>query len=58
MTTRRLLVLAHSMPGAPDGDYAIIEVETVLANGKRATEHPTRMNEGGDAWRFAVSYIR
>jgi hypothetical protein len=41
------------MPGAPDGDCAIIEVETVLANGRRASEHPTWMIERGDAWRVA-----
>jgi hypothetical protein len=58
MTIRRLPLPAHSMPGAPDGDYAIIEVETVLANGKRATEHPTWMIEGGDAWRVAGDGIR
>jgi len=49
---------AHTMPGAPDGDYAIIEFETVFANGKRATEHLTWTIEGGDAWRVAGYYIR
>jgi ABC-type molybdenum transport system ATPase subunit/photorepair protein PhrA len=58
MTTRRFPAPAHSMPGAHDGDCAIIEVETVLANGKRATEHLTWMIERGDAWRVAGRDIR
>lgn len=49
---------AHSIPGAPDGDYVIVEFETVFANGKRATEHLTWMIEGGDQWRVAGYYIR
>ncbi len=49
---------AHSMPNAPDGDYAIIEFEAVFANGRKATEHLTWMLEDGDAWRVAGYYIR
>ncbi len=49
---------AHSMPGAPDGDYAIIQYEAAFANGKRATEQLTWMLEGENTWRVSGYYIR
>jgi hypothetical protein len=49
---------AHSMPGAPDGDYAIIEYESTFANGKHATEQLIWMLEGESSWRVSGYYIR
>jgi hypothetical protein len=49
---------AHSMPGAPDGDYALIEYEATFANGKRATEQLTWMLEDSGAWRVSGYYIK
>ena len=49
---------AHSLPGAPDGDYSIVEFESVFANGKRAAEQVIWMLEGGDVWRVSGYYIR
>jgi len=49
---------AHTLPEAPDGDYAILEFDSVYANGKRATEQVIWMLESGDTWRVAGYYIR
>jgi hypothetical protein len=49
---------AHSMPDAPDGDYAIIQYETTFANGKRATEQLVWVLEGENSWRVSGYYIR
>jgi Protein of unknown function (DUF4019) len=49
---------SHAMPGAPDGDYAVIEFESSFANGKQALEHITWVLEKGEVWRVAGYYIR
>ncbi len=49
---------AHSLPGAPDGDYSIIEFESVFANGRHASEQVIWMLESGDVWRVSGYYIR
>lgn len=48
----------HALPGAPDGDYSIIEFESVFAKGKRATEQLIWVLEAGDVWRVSGYYIR
>jgi hypothetical protein len=49
---------AHSLPGAPDGDYSIVEFESVFANDKRAAEKVIWMLESGAVWRVSGYYIR
>ncbi|HQR12637.1 MAG TPA: DUF4019 domain-containing protein [Casimicrobiaceae bacterium] len=49
---------SHAMPGAPDGDYSIIEFVSEFANGKRAQEQLIWMLEPGDVWRVSGYYIR
>ena len=49
---------AHSLPGAPDGDYSIIEFESTFANGKKAQEQLIWTLETGDVWRVSGYYIR
>jgi hypothetical protein len=49
---------SHAMPGAPDGDYSIIEFVSEFANGKRAQEQLIWMLESGDVWRVSGYYIR
>ncbi len=49
---------SHSLPGAPDGDYAIIEFESAFANGKKAAEQVIWMFEPGDKWRVSGYFIR
>ena len=45
------------LPGAPDGDYAIIEFDTKFANGKQATEQVIWTLEADDVWRVAGYFI-
>jgi uncharacterized protein DUF4019 len=49
---------AHSLPGAPDGDYSIVEFESVYANGKQATEQVIWMFEADSVWRVSGYFIR
>jgi hypothetical protein len=49
---------SHSMPGAPDGDYSIIEFESVFANGKRASEQLIWTLGDGDVWSVSGYFIR
>jgi hypothetical protein len=49
---------AHTLPGAPDGDYALILFDTRFAQGGKAQEQVTWMLESGDTWRVSGYYIR
>ena len=49
---------SHSMPGAPDGDYSILEFDTEFANGKRASEHIIWMLGEREVWSVSGYYIR
>jgi hypothetical protein len=49
---------SHSMPGAPDGDYSIIEFETEFAYGKRASEHIIWMLGEREVWSVSGYFIR
>jgi hypothetical protein len=49
---------SHQLPGAPEGDYSIIEFQTEFANGKQATEQVIWMLEKDDVWRVSGYYIR
>ena len=49
---------SHQLPGAPEGDYSIIEFQTEFANGKKATEQVIWMLEKDDVWRVSGYFIR
>jgi hypothetical protein len=49
---------SHSMPGAPDGDYSIIEFDTEFANGKRASEQVIWMLGEREVWSVSGYFIR
>ncbi len=49
---------SHSLPGAPEGDYTIIEFSSVFANGKKASEQVIWMFEPGEIWRVSGYFIR
>ena len=58
--TRRLWSarLARSLPGAPDGDYVIIEYSTSFERKAEATETVTPMKDPDGQWRVSGYYIR
>jgi len=56
---RERFARTHKIPGAPDGDYAIIEFTASFENGKRAVEQVTWMLDAdGGIWRVSGYYIR
>ena len=49
---------ATSLPGAPDGQYVVIEYDTSFANKKSATETVTPMLDKDGQWRVSGYYIK
>jgi hypothetical protein len=49
---------AHDLPGAPSGDYAIIEYDAEYANGKHLSEQLIWAIAEGDIWRVAGYFYR
>jgi hypothetical protein len=47
----------HTLPGAPDGDYALVSFQTLFANGKKADEQIVWLLES-DTWRVSGYFIR
>jgi hypothetical protein len=49
---------ATSLPGAPDGEYVVIQFNTVFENKKSAVETITPMLDKDDKWRVSGYYIK
>lgn len=47
-----------SMPGAPDGQYVLVQYDTSFANKKAAVESATVMLETNGIWRVSGYFIR
>jgi photosystem II stability/assembly factor-like uncharacterized protein len=47
-----------SLPGAPDGQYVVIQYDTSFANKKSAIETVTPMKDKDGQWRVSGYYIR
>jgi hypothetical protein len=47
-----------SLPGAPDGEYVVLQFETAFENKKSAVETITPMLEKDGKWRVSGYYIR
>jgi hypothetical protein len=47
-----------SLPGAPDGEYVVIQYNTTFANKKNAIETVTPMLDKGNEWRVSGYYIK
>ena len=48
----------RTLPGAPDGDYVVIQYEASFANKQRAVETVTPMREADGQWRVGGYYVR
>lgn len=48
----------RTMPGAPDGEYVVIQFESQFENKAAAIETVTPMREKDGAWRVSGYYIR
>lgn len=49
---------ATSLPGAPDGEYVVIQFNTSFSRKKTAVETVTPMKEEDGCWRVSGYYIR
>ena len=49
---------ATSLPGAPDGEYVVIQYATIFENKKSAIETITPMLDGDGSWRVSGYYIK
>ena len=49
---------ATSLPGAPDGEYVVVQFKTSFENKKSAVETVTPMLEKDGQWRVSGYYIR
>jgi hypothetical protein len=60
MITRklRMATYTHTLPGAPEGEYVVIEFDTGFENLPRATETVTPMREKDGSWRVAGYLIK
>ena len=47
-----------SLPGAPDGEYVVIQFETSFANKQSAIETVTPMKDSDGKWRVSGLFIR
>jgi hypothetical protein len=47
-----------SLPGAPDGEYVVIQFDTSFANKKTAIETITPMKDDDGQWRVSGYYIK
>lgn len=49
---------ATSLPGAPDGNYVVMQFDTAFSNKKAAVETVTFMQEKDGKWKAAGYYIK
>jgi hypothetical protein len=49
---------AQSLPGAPDGNYVVMQFDTSFANKKNAVETVTFVQEKNGQWKAAGYYIK
>ena len=47
-----------SLPGAPDGEYVVIQFDTSFANKEEAVETVTPMKEEDGVWRVSGYYVK
>ena len=60
LLTRKLIkaTYATTLPGAPDGEYVIVQFETSFENKKSATETVTPMLDKDGQWRVSGYFIK
>lgn len=60
LKSRKLLSATHHtyLPGAPDGNYVVIQFETAFENKQSAVETVTPMWEKDGRWRVSGYYIK
>lgn len=54
----KMKVYKTALPGAPDGEYVVIQFDTSFQNKKKAVETVTPMLDKDGVWRVSGYYIR
>ncbi len=54
----RSMQYATELPGAPDGEYVVLEFETTFEHKKNGAERVVMMKEPDGEWRTAGYYVR
>jgi hypothetical protein len=57
LRTVRSTTFTHSLPGAPDGDYVIIEYDTRFEKKTQSIETVTPMRDTDGTWKVAGYFI-
>ena len=58
MTGVQTCALPISLPGAPDGEYVVLQFDTSFANKKEAVETVTPMLDKDGKWKVSGYYIK
>ena len=60
LESRKLKSATHmtQMPGAPDGEYVVLQFESSFANKKKAIETVTPMREQDGSWKVSGYWIK
>lgn len=60
VVSRKLIDATHrtSLPGAPDGEYVVIRLDTAFTNKKSAVETITPMLDSDGHWRISGYFIK
>jgi hypothetical protein len=53
-----IFALSQSLPGAPDGEYVVIQFATSFENKKSAIETVTPMLDSDGEWRVSGYFIK
>ena len=56
--TLKSATFTRTLPGAPDGEYVVIQFDAQFANKARAVETVTPMRERDGSWRVSGYYIK
>jgi hypothetical protein len=56
--TLKKITYTHTLPGAPDGNYAVIQYNTVFEHKSSAVETITPMKEKNGQWRVSGYFIK
>ena len=60
LLSRELISAQHAaqLPGAPDGEYVVMQFKTSFENNKSAVETVTVGPKAGDLWKVSGYYIK
>ena len=60
LISRKLIGAKHTstLPGAPDGEYVVLQFDTTFVNKKSAVETVTPIREKDGSWKVSGYYVK